>query len=96
MTAVVAEREKVTTAEEKRRIIELRLTQLQGEDYIMPGWQTVWDDLDQCVMVMFQPCHQGMPEALTEFEFRMWVRGWDARKAAVMARKPRREQVHHP
>lgn len=80
--------------EEGRRNIELRLTQLQQEDYVMPGWQTAWSDIDNCVMIMFQPVHQGMPEAMTEFEFRMWLRGWDARRAAVMARRPRQETVH--
>lgn len=92
----VAPREKVLSGEAGRVAIEQRLIQLQAEDYVMPGWQTAWNELDQCVMVMFQPCHEGMPEAMTDSEFRMWVRGWDARRAAVMARRPRPEQVKRP
>jgi len=95
MTTVSTEREQAA-AEEGRRNVELRLTQLQGEDYIMPGWQTAWSVDDQCVTILFQPCHQRMPEAMSEFEFRMWLRGWDARRAAVMARKPRAEKVRKP
>lgn len=92
----VAAREKVVSPEQGRRDIELKLTELQGEDYVMPGWQTAWSDVDRCVMVMFQLCHQGMPEAMTEFEFRAWERGWEARRAGVMARKPRPERVRRP
>jgi hypothetical protein len=86
-------RQAQANGEAARKELELRLTQLQQEDYVMPGWQTAFDDAAKRVMVLFQPCHVGMPEALTEAEFRMWLRGWDARRAAVMARRPRPERV---
>ncbi|MFF9265796.1 hypothetical protein [Streptomyces longwoodensis] len=76
--------------------IEKRLTVLQRDDYVMPGWQTAWDDQRRCTMVLFQLCHQGMPEALTADEFRLWFSGWEARRAAVMARRPRPERVPRP
>jgi hypothetical protein len=83
------------SGEVERGEIEARLSRLQQDDYVMPGWQTVWSEADQCVMVTFQPCHQGMPEAMAAHEFRLWLRGWDARRAAVMARRPRTETIRH-
>lgn len=97
MSTPVKEREQVAaTGEEGRNQIEARLTQLQQEDYVMPGWQLSWSEIDQCVMVLFQLCHLGMPEAMTEFEFRVWLRGWEQRQVAVIARRPRAEQVRTP
>jgi hypothetical protein len=96
MPTLTKERERPASTEAGRAAIEARLAQMQTDDYVMPGWQTAWSELDDCVMVMFQLCCQGMPQAMTEYEFRMWAQGWDDRQAAVMARRPRPEQVRPP
>lgn len=94
MSAASAEPKPKAKGENVRKEIEKRLIALWQEDYVLPGWQTCWSDADACFLVMFQPCHQEMAEAMTESEFRMWTRGWDARRAAVMARRPRKEHIN--
>lgn len=79
--------------QDARAAIEARLAQLEQDDYVMPGWKTEWSELDGAVLVLFQLVHRSKREAMTEEQFRLWIDGWSARRAAVMARRPRRETI---
>lgn len=82
--------------EKARRSIEVQLARWQAEDFVMPGWQLGVNDDDGSLVAMFQLCHEGMPEVMTQDEFAMFQHGWDARRAAVLKRTPRPETIRHP
>lgn len=73
--------------------IRTRLQEWQAQDYVMPGWQIVWDAERVCLVARFHMIHHPLPYALGEKEFEMYALGFADRRAAVMARRPRKETV---
>ena len=73
------------------KAIERRLKEWQRDDFVMPGWQIVWDGDRNCLTARFHLNHNPLPYTLTAYEFEMYQLGFQDRRSAVMNRKPRPE-----
>lgn len=83
--------EPLNTRSQECHAIRRRLQEWQVEDYVLPGWQIVWDGERGCFVARFQMVHHPVPYTLGELEFEMYALGFADRRAAVMARRPRQE-----
>lgn len=79
--------------EKARRRIEVHLTQWEMDDFILPGWQILWNPERKGFVTTFHMNHETLPYEMGETEFSAYARGFTDRRRAVMARRPKAETV---
>lgn len=90
MSEAVTEETPHTRSQEYREM-RSQLEAWEKEDFVMPGWQIVWENGTGGLVARFHMVHHPLPYTLGELAFEMYALGFADRRSAVMARTPRQE-----